>query len=103
MLIGRLGRDPEIRFLPSGAAAVSFSLATSKKDKEKNTITQWHTIKAFGKLAESCGEFIHKGSQVFIEGEIEYREYTNKKGEGKKVTEIVAFNVQFIDKKEESK
>ena len=85
ILIGNLGKDPETRYLPSGEALTSFSIATSEtwKDKtsgEKKEATEWHRISAFGKLAEICGEYLRKGSQVYIEGSLRTRKWQDKEG-----------------------
>jgi single-strand DNA-binding protein len=101
MVIGYLGRDPETRFLPSGQAAVSFSVATDEsfidKDGQKQERVQWHDIVAFARLGEICAEFLKKGRQVFVEGRLRSREYDAKNGDGKRRrTEIVASRVQFL-------
>jgi len=94
ILIGNLGKDPETRYLPSGEAVTSFSIATSEtwKDKtsgEKKEATEWHRISAFGKLAEICGEYLRKGSQVYIEGALRTRKWQDKEGQDRYTTEIV--------------
>lgn len=85
LLIGRLGRDPEIRYTPSGTPICTFSIATSSdyKDKEGKVIkqTDWHNITTFGKLAEICGEWLKKGSQVYIEGQNKMRTWTDKQNQ----------------------
>jgi len=105
MIIGRLGRDPEIRYTPGGVAVANFSVATSEewKDKESNEKkerTEWHRIVAFGKLGEICGEYLSKGKQIYIEGRIQTRSWEDKEGNKKYTTEIVASDVQFLDKKD---
>ena len=84
LLIGNLGRDPEIRYLPSGDAVASLNIATTEtwKDKsgEKQEKTEWHRVSMFGRLAEIAGEYLKKGSQVYIEGRIETRKYPDKDG-----------------------
>ncbi len=105
MIVGRLGRDPEIRYTPGGVAVANFSVATSEewKDKESNEKkerTEWHRIVAFGKLGEICGEYLSKGKQVYIEGRIQTRSWEDKEGNKKYTTEIVASDVQFLDKKD---
>jgi single-strand DNA-binding protein len=82
-LIGRVGKDPEVRYLPSGEAVVNFSIATTEKWKDKNTgepreETEWHRINAFGKLAEICGEWVKKGMLVYVAGKIKSSKYTDK-------------------------
>lgn len=94
ILIGNLGRDPEIRNMPSGDAMVSLSLATTEnwKDKsgEKQERTEWHRVVIFGKLAEVAGEYLKKGSPVYFEGSLRTRKWTNKEGQDQYTTEIVA-------------
>jgi len=101
LLIGRLGKDPEIRYTNSGAPVASFSIATSEswvgKDGKKDERTEWHKIVAWGKLGELCGEYLAKGRRVYIEGKLQTRNYQDKNGEKKYITEIVALNVQFLD------
>jgi single-strand DNA-binding protein len=100
MIIGRLGRDPEIRYTPDGKAVVSFSLATTDKWRDKQTgenreRTEWHRIVAFGRLAEICGEYLSKGRQVFIEGRLRTRSW-EKDGITRYTTEIEATNMQML-------
>ncbi len=94
ILIGNLGRDPEVRYTPGGLAVANFSIATSEawsnKNGEKETRTEWHRIVAFGKLGEICGEYLSKGKQVYIEGRIQTREWDDKEGVKRYTTEIVA-------------
>jgi len=102
ILIGRLGQDPELRYTPSGAPVVRFSLATSdnwsdKSSGEKKEKTQWHNVVAWSKLAEICGQYLSKGRQVYVDGRIEYREYTDKDGNKRKITEIIARDVSILD------
>ena len=101
ILIGNLGRDPETRFLPSGAAVCEFSIATSEKfkgrDGQMQERTEWHRITVFGKMAEVCGKYLEKGRPVYIEGSIRSEEYEAKDGSGKKRSyKIVAQSVQFL-------
>lgn len=92
MLIGNLGKDPELKYTPSGQAVVTFSLATSRKwkDKEGNEKedTQWHNIKAWGRLAEIINQYAKKGRQVYVEGRLEHRQY-EQDGQKKYFTEVV--------------
>jgi single-strand DNA-binding protein len=94
LLIGHLGKDPEIRYTQDGAAVASFSLATSDSFTDKNGTrqdrTEWHSIKAFGKLADICKQYLAKGKQVYIEGRIQTREYTDRDGIKRRFTEVVA-------------
>src|SRR6266480_3683987 len=103
MIIGRLGKDPEVRYTQGGQAVASFSVATdhkwTNKSGEKQEKTEWHRVKAWGKLAELAGEYLAKGRQVYVEGRIETSEYTDKEGVKKYSTEIVANEIQFLDSK----
>ena len=94
ILIGNLGKDPEIRYTPSGLGVANFNIATSEswtnKEGAKETRTEWHRIVAFGKLAEICGEYLSKGKQVYIEGRIQTRDWEDKDGIKRYTTEIVA-------------
>ena len=106
IIIGRLGKDPEVRFMPNGDAVANFTFATSEtwKDKtsgEKKEKTEWHRIVAFGKLAENCGKYLTKGSQIFLEGRLQTRKWTDKDGNKKYTTEIIAGEVQFLTPKGE--
>lgn len=100
IIIGNLGKDPEMRYMPSGDAICNFSLATtdSWKDKngEKQEKTEWHRISMFGKLAEIAGEYLKKGSQVYVEGRLQTRKWTNKDGQDQYTTEIVADKMQML-------
>ena len=94
ILIGNLGKDPEIRYTPSGTAVANFSIATSESwtDKEsgdKRERTEWHRIVAWGKLAEICGEYLHKGKQVYVEGRIQTRDWEDNDGVKRYTTEII--------------
>ena len=100
-IIGNLGRDPEIKYLPSGDALANIAVATSYKSKDKNTgeqteKTEWHRISFFGKLAEIVGQYLKKGSSVYVEGRLQTRKYTDKDGVEKYATEIVAENMQML-------
>lgn len=102
-IIGRLGKDPEIRYTQGGQAVASFSVATdskwTNKAGEKQEKTEWHRVKAWGKLGELAGEYLAKGRQVYVEGRLETSEYTDKEGVKKYSTEIVANDIQFLDSK----
>lgn len=92
-LIGNLGRDPEVRYMPSGDAVANLAIATTEKWKDKQTgeqkeATEWHRVAFFGKLADVCGQYLKKGSQVYVEGKIQTRKYTDKDGIEKYTTEI---------------
>ncbi len=107
MLIGRLGQDPEIRYTGSGEAVANLSIATSEswKDKgtgEKKEKTEWHRIVAFKRLAEIMGEYLKKGSHVYIEGRLQTRKWQDKDGNDRYTTEIVANSMQMLDSKGQS-
>lgn len=104
ILVGRLGKDPEIRSLPSGTSVTKFSIATDEKftDKsgQKQERTEWHNIVAWGKLAEICGQYLRKGKLVYIEGSIRTDSWDDKETGVKKYrTEIIARDMQMLDKK----
>jgi len=94
LLIGNLGSDPEVRYTPSGKAVASFNLATAEKwtdkDGQKQERTEWHKIIAWGKLGEICGEYLRKGSQVYVEGKLQTRSWEDKEGNKRYTTEINA-------------
>ncbi len=107
MLIGRLGKDPEVRYTPDGTMVTNFNLATDEQWKDKNgekvQKTEWHRIVTFGKLAEICGNYLVKGKLVFVEGRIQTRSWEDKDGVKRFTTEIVASNMQMLDSKGQSK
>ena len=100
ILIGNLGKDPEVRFAQGGSAVANFSLATNEVWKDnagtKQEKTEWHRIVVFGKQAESCGQYLHKGSGVYVEGRIQTREWMDKENRKQYTTEIVANVVKFL-------
>ncbi len=100
ILIGNLGRDPETRYMPDGGAITNISVATTEmwKDKngEKQEKTEWHRVAFFGKLAEIAGEYLKKGSQVYVEGRLQTRKWQDKDGQDKYSTEIVANAMQML-------
>ena len=102
IIVGNLGRDPETRYLPSGEAVTNISVATTEtwKDKvsgEKKEATEWHRISFFGKLAEIAGEYLKKGSQVYVEGQLRTRKYQDKEtGKDRYSTEIRAERMQML-------
>lgn len=105
MLIGNLGRDPEMRALPSGEQVANFSIATTRKWKDrsgqKQEETEWHNIAVFGRTAEACGQYLTKGKKVYVEGRIRTRSWDDKTtGEKKYRTEVVAESVQFLSPSE---
>jgi single-strand DNA-binding protein len=100
ILIGNLGRDPETRYMPDGGAITNISVATTDvwKDKngEKQEKTEWHRVAFFGKLAEIAGEYLKKGSQVYVEGRLQTRKWQDKEGVDKYTTEVVADRMQML-------
>lgn len=101
MLIGNCGRDPEMRYLPSGVALCNLSIATSSKRKDKQsgeTIedTQWHRITFYDKLAEIVGQYVKSGMRLYVEGRIQYRKYTDKDGQPRTSTEVIASEMQML-------
>ena len=104
ILIGNLGRDPEIRYTPSGMAVANFSIATSEKWKDKSTgemkeRTEWHRIVAWGRLGEICGEYLSKGRQVYIEGRLQTRSW-EQDGVTKYSTEVIANEMKMLGTRE---
>ncbi len=111
IIVGNLGQDPEVRFMPNGNAACNFTVATSESWKDKQTgeqksKTEWHKISMFDKLAEVAGEYLKKGSKVYIEGQLQTRKWTNQQGQDQYTTEIVVkgFNgtMQMLDSKQQA-
>ncbi len=100
ILIGNLGKDPELRYAPSGSAVASFSLATSEqwKDQEGNPQerTSWHNIVVWGKLAEIAAEYLKKGRKVYLEGRLQYRDYETKDGTKRYITEVVVNDLVML-------
>lgn len=100
ILIGNLGRDPELRYTQSGQAVVNFSIATSEnwtdKSGEKQERTEWHRIVAWGKTGELCAQYLSKGRTVYVEGRIQTREWEDREGQKRTTTEINAQTVTFI-------
>jgi single-strand DNA-binding protein len=104
ILIGNLGRDPEVRYMPNGQAVANVTIATSEswKDKtsgEQKEQTEWHRVVFFRRLAEIAGEYLKKGSKVYIEGKLQTRKWQNKEGQDQYTTEIVANEMQMLDSK----
>lgn len=103
MLIGRLGRDPEIRYTQSGQPLATFSIATdeSYRGQDGNLVerTEWHRIKVWGRQAEPVANYLHKGSQVYVEGSIQTNKWQDQQGQDRYTTEIKAMRVQFLDPK----
>jgi single-strand DNA-binding protein len=100
ILVGNLGRDPEIRYTKDGQAVANFTLATtenfSSREGKREERTEWHRIVVWGKTAENCAQYLSKGRTVYIEGRIQTREWEDKEGQKRKTTEVVAQTVQFL-------
>ena len=104
IIVGNLGQDPEVRFMPNGEAVANFTVATSETWKDKQTgeqkeKTEWHRITMYKRLAEIAGEYIKKGSKVYIEGKLQTRKWQNQQGVDQYTTEIVANEMQMLDGK----
>lgn len=102
ILIGNLGRDPEIRYMPNGGAVANLALATSEVWKDKNTgeqqeKTEWHRVVLFRRLAEIAGEYLKKGSKVYIEGKLQTRKWQDNQGQDRYTTEIIGNELQMLD------
>lgn len=106
ILIGRLGRDPEVRYIPNGDAVTNFSIATDEQWKDRNgekqTRTEWHNITLFGKLGEIAGQYLQKGSQVYIEGRIQSRKYKDKDGTERTAYDIIGNEMRMLGSRQES-
>ena len=101
IIVGNVGKDPEIRYLANGDAVTNFSVATAWKGKGEEQ-TEWHRITTFGKLAEICGKYLKKGSQVYIEGRLQTSKYTGKDGIERYSTDIIASQMQMLGGKGET-
>ena len=105
ILVGNCGRDPEIRYLPSGQAVANVSVATSSRRKDKNTgesieSTEWHRVTFYDRLAEIVGEYVKKGQPIYVEGRIKYGKYTDQAGVEKNTVDIIANEMQLLGKRE---
>lgn len=105
ILIGNCGRDPEVRYLPSGQAVATVSIATSSKRKDRNSgemveETQWHRVTFFDRLAEIAGEYVKKGRPIYVEGRIKYGKFTNKDGVEQNTCDIIATEMQLLGGRE---
>jgi single-strand DNA-binding protein len=105
ILVGYCGRDPEIRYLPSGQAVANVSVATSSRRKDKNTgetieDTQWHRVTFYDRLAEIAGEYVKKGRPIYVEGRLKYGKYTDKDGIEKNTVDIIATEMQLLGSRE---
>jgi len=100
LLIGNLGKDPEVRFTPGGQAVGRFPVATSEvfndREGQRQERTEWHNVVVFGKQAETCGQYLAKGRQVYVEGSIRTRQYDDRDGNKRYITEVIAQRVQFL-------
>ena len=100
ILVGRLGRDPETRYMPNGDAITNFSLATDEQWRDRNgerqTRTEWHNVSLYGKLGEIANQYLRKGSQVFIEGKIQSRKYTGKDGIERTAYDIIGNEMKML-------
>jgi len=103
LLIGRLGKDPEVRYTPDGMMVTNFNMATDEYRKDKNgekvQRTEWHRIVTFGKLAEICGNYLSKGKLIFVEGRIQTQSWEDKEGNKRYTTEIIASDMKMLDSK----
>ena len=104
ILVGTLGKDPEVRFFPSGGSVANTSLATSESWKDKQTgeqkeKTEWHNLSFNGRLAEIAGEYLKKGSKVYVEGKLSTRKWQDQSGQDKYTTEVKVFEMQMLDSK----
>ena len=102
ILVGNLGQDPEVRYMPNGNAVANITVATSETWKDKNTgdnqeKTEWHRVVMFRRLGEIAGEYLKKGSKVYIEGKLQTRKWQDKNGQDRYTTEIVADQMQMLD------
>jgi single-strand DNA-binding protein len=104
ILVGNLGRDPEVRYTPDGAAIANVSIATTSKYKNKAgemvEETEWHRVTFFGRLAEIVGEYLKKGRSIYVEGRLKTRKYTDKDGVEKYATDIIASEMQMLGSRE---
>ena len=102
IIVGNLGRDPEVKYTQNGTAVCNFSVATTYKAKDKEPTTEWHKVVAWGRLAEICGEYLTKGSQVYIEGRLQTRSWDDQDGNKRYTTEIVASEMKMLGGKGKS-
>ena len=102
IIVGNLGQDPEVRFMPNGGAVANFTVATSEQWKDKQTgeqkeKTEWHRIVIYQRLAEIAGEYLKKGSKVYLEGRLQTRKWQNQQGQDQYTTEIIVSDMQMLD------
>ena len=104
ILVGNLGKDPEVRYMPNGQAVANVTIATSESWKDKNTgeqqeKTEWHRVVFFRRLAEIVGEYLKKGSKIYVEGKLQTRKWQDNQGQDRYTTEIIANEMQMLDSK----
>jgi len=102
ILVGNLGKDPEVRYMPNGQAVANVTIATSETWKDKNTgeqqeKTEWHRVVFFRRLAEIVGEYLKKGSKIYVEGKLQTRKWQDNQGQDRYTTEIIANEMQMLD------
>ncbi|MEA3363454.1 MAG: single-stranded DNA-binding protein [Thermodesulfobacteriota bacterium] len=106
ILVGNLGKDPDLRYTPSGDAVVTFSLATTERYKDrdgnKQSKTEWHNMVAWRQLAEICGKYLHKGKQIYIEGKIQNRSYDDRDGNKRYISEVVINEMQMLGSRDDN-
>jgi single-strand DNA-binding protein len=106
ILIGNLGRDPELRYTQEGQGVANFTLATNERWRDKSgnnqERTEWHRIVVWGKQAENCAQYLQKGRRVYVEGRLQTRDWEDRDGNKRQTTEIVAQTVQFLDRRGEA-
>lgn len=102
ILIGNLGRDPVLRYMPDGTAVASFNVATTDTWKDKNSgqqqeKTEWHRVVFYGRMAEVCGEYLKKGSRIYVEGKLQTRKWQDSGGQDRYTTEVIGRELQMLD------
>ncbi len=106
ILVGNLGKDPELRYTPSGVAVATFSLATTERYKDRDgnpqKKTEWHNIVVWRQLAEICGKYLHKGKQIYVEGKIQNRSYEDRDGNKRYISEVVVNEMQMLGSREDN-
>lgn len=105
IIVGNLGGDPEVRYMPNGNAVANFTVATSESWKDKHTgaqkdLTEWHRIVMYGRLAEIAGEYLRKGAKVYLEGRLKTRKWTGQDGQDRYTTEVIAGEMQMLDSRQ---
>ena len=104
IIVGRLGQDPEVRHMPNGKAVANFTVATSDnrtdQQGQKQERTEWHRVVIYGKFAEIAGQYLHKGSKVYLEGKLQTREWQDQQGQKRYMTEIICHEMQMLDSRQ---